>query len=220
LTAIDESADTFTSNLSNSTGDLYTDGTAYTTVVSYVSTASAIDAAGLDGDDAVAITVCRDNNGNIVVTTYMNGTASSTSSTDTSDSETQSVTMEVNVYDATTVYTSMSSGSTIYGSIGSGNYSLSVGETMYIKLTASLTDFNTLMNGLGQESWSLENLVYGMQSYEITNPDSTVVGTSPSCASSGSDTVTFTITVTALSEGTATIGLDSFDGAYTITVTE
>lgn len=79
LSAIDESSDSFSGNLSQQGGQdtgLYTDGKALSMVTSYVSTAQAVDAMGLDENSAaVAVTVCKDSNGKIIVTVYKNGEA-------------------------------------------------------------------------------------------------------------------------------------------------
>lgn len=203
LNAINESADSFTGNLSQAGGQdtgLYTDGKAFSMVTSYVSTAQAVQAAGLDENSpAVAITVCKDSNGKIMVTIYKNGEATAADNGSGEDNSGNVTTVSI-------------SGDYTYGdtgetwNFGSTAQTLNVGDTVNILVTFTLADFNEAMDETETADIDyLEENVRGASTALVENRyDSSIVSVSTSIASSG-EAVTATITVKAVGSGSTTL---------------
>lgn len=203
LKAINESADEFSGNLSNSSGNLYTDGKAYSLMTSYVSTAQAVEAAGLSSDSrAVAITVCKSASGNIMVTIYKNGEVIGDTITVKADEG------EIDFDNTDNL-----------ASIGNHSYTMSVGETKMIQLKLSV---DTLNEKSGSDfdvyTWVTGARNEGFLGDGFVSDNSSVVAVTTEYAPSGNNIVIVTLTVRAIGAGSATVTGDIYEGGYTFTV--
>lgn len=139
LNAINESSDSFSGNLSQQGGQgtgLYTDGKALSMVKSYVSTAQALEKAGLTEDsNAVAVTVCKDSNGKIIVTVYKDGKATTADSGNGEDEPGNVATVAISGN-----YTYTDEGEE--WDFGTTSQTLNVGDTVNIQVTFTLADYN------------------------------------------------------------------------------
>lgn len=202
LNAINESADQFSGNLSQNGGQengLYTDGKALSLVTSYVSTAQAVAKAGLtETSKAVAITVCKDSNGNIMVTIYKNGEVTGNSAT----IETEKIDGIVNTDpEATNVL-----------SIGTQDIVMSPNQEKQVQVTWDVTSL--LEDGTG-----IYDLLLSFKELESPKSDNPgVVTVSSSYSVSGNSNLIMNITIKAIGEGTATVKSNDFGGVYTVKV--
>lgn len=202
LNAINESSDSFTGNLSQPGGQgtgLYADGTALSMVTSYVSTAQALKDAELDENSAaVAITVCKDSNGKIMVTVYKNGKATAADNGSGGEDNIGNVTT-VSIsgyytYDDTTGET---------WNFGNTTQTLEVGDTVDIQVSFNFTDYGEVEDvtievfGDYVEA-AAKNLIY----------DSSVLNVNVSLTKTATG-ATAHIAVTRIAEGSATISSGS-----------
>lgn len=223
LSAIDESSDSFAGNLSQQGGQdtgLYTDGKALSMVTSYVSTAQAVNAMGLDENSAaVAITVCKDSSGKIIVTVYKNGEATVADGGNGGNEPGNVDTVAISGN-----YTYADDGEE--WNFGTTSKTINVGDTVNIQVTFTLADYN---EGLPEDDWlGMDEFLGNAQGavssvLEQSNFNSSVISVTGSAAANG-DSVIATITVKALSDGSTTLngGTDSdgakYMAAYSFTV--
>lgn len=208
LNAINESSDSFSGNLSQQGGQgtgLYTDGKAFSMVTSYVNTAQALSELELgENSAAVAITVCKDSKGNIMVTIYKDGKAIGDTATvqpEEGELDFDNVTNEKKL-----------------ALIGNKSFTMSVGETKIIELKMSV---DTLNSKLGMEK-SVYDWVVMMRNGDLgedfASNNNLAVTVTTQYSPSGNDTVIVTLTVQAVSEGEAVITGEIYEGGYTVTV--
>lgn len=200
LNAINESADQFSGNLSQNGGQengLYTDGKALSLMTSYVSTAQAVEKAGLKEDaQAVAITVCKDSNGKIMVTIYKNGEVVGNSA----------------AVETETIDGIIDMGSERLLSIGDKTVDLSLGQEKQIQVK---WDVSELLAG----DYNIYDVLSEVrESGSPQSSDSNKVTVSTGYTVSGNNMLIMNITIKAIGEGTTTVSSTDFGGGYTVNV--
>lgn len=158
LSAIDESSDSFAGNLSQQGGQdtgLYTDGKALSMVTSYVSTAQAVNAMGLDENSAaVAITVCKDSSGKIIVTVYKNGEATALTGDGTGDGGEDGPQIPEGDQNVTWSSITLDDEGYFTGTATPSNVNLSVGQTLVISGQVSYSALkDSIMMMYGTTNW-------------------------------------------------------------------
>lgn len=200
LNAINESADQFSGNLSQNGGQengLYTDGKALSLMTSYVSTAQAVEKAGLKEDaQAVAITVCKDSNGKIMVTIYKNGEVVGNSAA----VETETIDGIIGI------------GSERLLSIGDKTVDLSLGQEKQIQVKWDVSEL------LADDYNIYDVLSEVRESGSPQSSDSNKVTVSTGYTVSGNNMLIMNITIKAIGEGTTTVSSTDFGGVYTVNV--
>lgn len=196
LIAISESEDDFLGNISNSTGNLYTDGTAMNLVQSYTNLAAN------SGTTDVAVMVSEDSDGDILVKVFNQDTGGS----DVTTSATESIAGTV---DASGV------------SIGSSNnYTMNVGDTMKVRMSFDLSAIKSLIttvypaanvttNGAVQDAFSqICTLV-------SEDPDSVAVSVSGITVSGSSVVVTASVKAEQATASSVKVNFTSKNSYYT-----
>lgn len=200
LNAINESADQFSGNLSQNGGQengLYTDGKALSLMTSYVSTAQAVEKAGLKEDaQAVAITVCKDSNGKIMVTIYKNGEVVGNSA----------------AVETETIDGIIDMGSERLLSIGDKTVDLSLGQEKQIQVKWDVSEL------LADDYNIYDVLSEVRESGSPQSSDSNKVTVSTGYTVSGNNMLIMNITIKAIGEGTTTVSSTDFGGVYTVNV--
>ena len=200
LNAINESADQFSGNLSQNGGQengLYTDGKALSLMTSYVSTAQAVEKAGLKEDaQAVAITVCKDSNGKIMVTIYKNGEVVGNSAAVETETIDGIIDME----------------SERLLSIGDKTVDLSLGQEKQIQVKWDVSE-------LLDDNYNIYDVLSEVrESGSPQSSDSNKVTVSTGYTVSGNNMLIMNITIKAIGKGTTTVSSTDFGGVYTVNV--